>query len=50
MEIKYLQVLVMDNNEIICLGKSVGFLSDKSHNGKPLGDYVFTKEEVAKQE
>ena len=46
MEIKYLQVLVMDNGEIICLGKSIGFLTDKSHNGTPLSNYVFTKEEV----
>jgi hypothetical protein len=43
MEIKYLQVLVMDNGELLCNGKTVGFV-DK------LGKYVFTKEEVAKQE
>ena len=39
MEIKYLQVLVMPNKEIICLGNSIGFI-DKYK------DYLFTKEEV----
>lgn len=39
METKYLQVLVISNGEIICLGKTVGF-TDK------LGEYLFTKEEV----
>lgn len=39
MEIKYLQVLVMDNGEILCLGKTIGW-EDK------LKGYLFTKEEV----
>lgn len=29
MEIKYLEVLVMDNGEMICGGKSLGFITDK---------------------
>lgn len=43
MEIKYLQVLVMDNGEIICLGKTIGW-EDK------LGKYLFNKEQVANQD
>jgi len=47
MEIKYLQVLVMDNGEIICLGNTIGFINSKSICGKTLNDYLFKKEEVS---
>lgn len=36
MEIKYLEVLVMPNKEILCEGKTIGF-TDK------LGKYLYTK-------
>lgn len=49
MDIKYLQVLVMPNGEIICAGKTIGFtdtptLGDET---KKLGDYLYSKEDVA---
>jgi hypothetical protein len=47
MEIKYLQVLLMDNKEVICLGKSLCF-ADSKRGDKTFGDYLFTKKEVAK--
>lgn len=40
MEIKYLQVLVMDNGEILCNGKTVGWVKD-------LGKYLISEQEVA---
>ena len=46
MEIKYLQVLVMPNGEILCEGKTIGWADN--HEGN-ISKYVFTKEEVAKQ-
>ena len=50
MEIKYLQVLVMPNGELLCLGKTLGFKDSKiPHEMKTLGSYLFTKEEVSKQ-
>lgn len=36
MEIKFLEVLVMDNGEILCEGKQVGFV-------KKLGKYLFDR-------
>jgi len=51
MEIKYLQVLVMDDGEILCLGKTIGFAQSKIQGEqKTLNSFLFTKEEVAKQE
>lgn len=43
MEIKYLEVLVMDNTEIICLGKTVGF-TDK------LDRFLFTPNQIVHME
>ena len=42
MEIKYLEVLVMPNGELLCKGKTVGWLNT-------LLQYVFTPEEVAER-
>jgi hypothetical protein len=39
-EIKYLQVLVMPNGEIICLGKKIGFINTKSE--LDYGKYIFS--------
>lgn len=49
MEIKYLQVLVMPNGEVICAGKTIGWTSDaiKGEEVKTLGAYLFSKDEVA---
>jgi len=41
MEIKYLQVLVMNNGEIFCCGESLGFLNKEQQQ------YLFHKAEVA---
>ena len=41
MEIKYLEVLVMPNGEILCEGKTIGWV-DK------FGKYLFDKKEVKK--
>jgi len=42
MEIKYLQVLVMDNGEILCEGQTIGFIST-------LGKYLITEDRVIKE-
>lgn len=50
MQIKYLQVLVMPNGEIISCGKTVGWLTTKGggiDGKKTFADFLFTKEEVA---
>jgi hypothetical protein len=50
MEIKYLQVLVMDNGEIICCGKTVGFTNTAGggmDGKKTMGEFLFAKDEVA---
>jgi len=50
MEIKYLQVLVKDNGEILWLGKTIGFTQSKIEGKqKTLNSFLFTKEEVANQ-
>ena len=41
MDIKYLQVLVMPNDEVLCEGKTIGFVNK-------LGKYLATKEELIK--
>ena len=41
MEIKYLQVLVMDNGEILCNGKTIGWEKD-------LGKYLFNETIIKK--
>ena len=43
MEIKYLQVLVMPNGEILCEGKTIGWV-DK------LGKYLITEDRIIKNE
>lgn len=45
MEIKFLEVLIMPNNEILFLDKSIGFLNSKTENGKTYGDYVYSIKE-----
>ncbi len=39
MESKYLEVVLMDNGEVICLGKTVGY-------EKELDRFLFTKEQL----
>lgn len=39
MEVGYLQVLVMPNGEILCLGKTIGWVSE-------FGGYVFSKQQI----
>lgn len=39
MEIKYLQVLVMPNGEILCEGKTIGWVKD-------LGKYIFSEASI----
>ena len=41
MEIKYLEVLVMPNNEIICLGKTIGWLTNED-----LKKHLFTEKQL----
>ena len=49
MQIKYLQVLIMPNGEILSFGKTIGWVDSQMPDGKKFGDYVFTKAEVAEQ-
>ncbi len=43
MEIKFLEVLVMDNGEILCLGKTIGYRKD-------FEKYLIDKENVKRPE
>ncbi len=40
MEIRYLEVLVMPNDEILCLGKTIGFLDGG------FDKYLFTEKQL----
>lgn len=42
MEIKYLQVLVMDNGEILCEGKTIGYV-------RTFGKYLINEDKVIKE-
>jgi hypothetical protein len=43
MEIKYLQVLVMPNGEILNEGKTIGFVNK-------LGKYIYTEKDILKEQ
>lgn len=50
MEIKYLQILVMDNGEILCCGKSIGQIIKSKKGHLTMSDFIFTKDEIKKNE
>lgn len=48
MEVKYLQVLVMGNGEVLYLGRTLGFISENETHSQVKKEHLFTEDKIVK--